>query len=201
VSGGAWAQSFTPADAARLARGETVERPQRLELRSKRYVGGVTYTVIEASAAQLDSVLASVATYPHFLPYTKDARLVGRMQGDLEVWLRQGNALLDASYTIRVHPDPAGGESAPHVVRFWLERSRPHGIEDASGYFRYEPLAPEPSGKRRLLLTFGIWVNIGSGMVRAFFEGRIQQIALSVPQRLRAYLADRARAGAVAPVR
>jgi hypothetical protein len=198
-STGVEAQTFTPADAARLARGETVERREKLDLRSGRYVGGTTYTFLDASPDEIDSLLADVSSYRHFLPYTKDARLVARDGSDLVVWLRQGNALLDASYTIRVRPE----SSSPRVVRFWLDRSRAHGIADASGFFRYEPAPGPPAspGKRPLLLTFCIWVDVGPGMVRVLFEGRIQNIVLSVPQHLRDYVAERQRHGAAAAVR
>lgn len=189
------AQTFTPADAARLAHGETVARRQRVENRSGHYVGGTAYALLDATPAEIDAILADVATYPHFLPYTKDARLVGREGNDLVVWLRQGNALLDASYTIRVRPE----SSSPRVVRFWLDRSRPHGISDASGFFRYEA-APEsaappstPGSRRPLLVTFCIWVDVGPGIVRALFEGKIETIVLSVPQHLRDYVGERAR--------
>jgi hypothetical protein len=190
------AETLTPAESASLTRGETVERPQAIHLKGGRYVGGITYTVIAASPDQLDALFEDVSAYPRILPYTKAARLVGREGRDLLVWLREGNALLDASYTIRVHRDPSLGEEqgeprGPRTVRFWIDRTRPHGIEDASGFFRYEPIAPSASGERRLLVTFGIWVDIGSGIVRSLFEGRIQRIVLTVPQHLRAFVAQR----------
>jgi hypothetical protein len=195
-SGDARAETLTPAETASLERGETVVRPQAIRLKGLRYVGGVTYTVIAASPAQLDAIFEDVSAYPRMLPYTKAARLVGREGVDLLVWLREGNALLDASYTVHVHREPGLGDEQdgprrPRVVRFWLDRTRPHGIEDASGFLRYEPIAPSASGAPRLLVTFGIWVDIGSGIVRSLFEQRIQQIVLTVPQNLRAFVAQR----------
>jgi hypothetical protein len=194
--GDARAETLTPAENASLERGETVERPQALHLKGGRYVGGITYTVISASPDQLDSLFEDVSAYPHILPYTKTARLVGREGRDLLVWLREGTALVDASYTIHVHRDPGladaqGEPRGPRIVRFWVDQTRPHGIEDASGFFRYEPIAPSASGEQRLLVTFAIWVDIGSGIVRSLFEGRIQRIVLTVPQHLRTFVAQR----------
>ncbi len=194
--GDARAETLTPAESASLERGETVERPQAIHLKGGRYVGGITYTVISASPDQLDALFEDVSAYPHILPYTKAARLVGRAGSDLLVWLREGNGLLDASYTVHIHRDPSLGEEqgaprGPRIVRFWIDRTLPHGIEDASGFFRYESMAPSASGEQRLLVTFGIWVDIGPGIVRSLFEGRIQRIVLTVPQHLRAFVAQR----------
>ncbi len=110
--------------------------------------------------------------------------------------MREGTAFLDASYTVHVHRDPGladaqGEPRGPRIVRFWVDQTRPHGIEDASGFFRYEPIAPSASGEQRLLVTFAIWVDIGSGIVRSLFEGRIQRIVLTVPQHLRTFVAQR----------
>jgi hypothetical protein len=145
--------------------------------------------VLDASPEQLDAALANVSAYARILPYTKDVRFVGGNRDDFLVWLRQGTSFLEASYTIRVRAAAVGPEE--RLVRFWLDPSRPHGIDDASGFFRYEPLAPTAAGKPRGMLTFGIWVNIGGGFVRSLFEGRVQHIVMTIPQRVRAYVAAR----------
>jgi hypothetical protein len=191
-SGAARGETFTVAETARLARGETVARPQKLVLRGGHYVGGVTYTILDATPADLDALLGDVSSYRHILPYTKDARLVGGNRSDSLIWLRQGTGFLDASYTIRVHAGP-GDHAAERAIRFSLDPSRAHGIHDAWGFVLYEPTTPSPSGQPRVLVTFGIWVDVGPGIVRALFEGRIQQIVLTVPQRLRDYLTERIR--------
>ena len=193
---GAQAQGFTPAESAELARGEIVQRPQALRLRSGRYVGGFVYAIVDTSPDELSSLLENVATYRRILPYTKDVRFIGRDRvGDSLVWLRQGNGFLNASYTVGVRAG-LGQHAGQRIVRFWVDPSLPHGIHDASGFFEFEPLANSSSGEPRVLLTYGIWVDIGSGIVRDLFEGRIQRIALTVPQRLREYVAERARAAA-----
>jgi hypothetical protein len=196
---GAQAQAFTPVESAEFARGEIVQRPQALRLRSGRYVGGFVYAILNTSPDELSSLLENVATYRRILPYTKDVRFIGRHRvGDSLVWLRQGNALLDASYTVGVHAGLAQ-RAGQRLVRFRVDPSLPHGIHDASGFFEFEPLANTPSGEPRVLVTYGIWVDIGSGIVRDLFEGRIQRIALTVPQRLRDYVAERARTAASLP--
>src|SRR5271169_6578168 len=138
--------------ATRLERGETVAYDQTLENGARRYVGGVTYTLIDASPAELLTLFEDVRAYKQLLPRTKQARLIGMNDGDLFVELRQGNSILETSYTIRVHQEPDSGGRGT-VFRFWLDRSKPHGIEDAWGYFRLEPVAEGPTGAPRVLLT------------------------------------------------
>jgi hypothetical protein len=169
--------------AARLDRGETVVFDQTLESKGHRYVGGVTYTLID-----------DVSAYKKVLPRTKQAKLVGMNDGDLFVELRQGNSMLETSYTIRVRREPdIQGQGT--VFRFWLDRNKPHGIEDAWGYFRLEPVAEGPTGAPRVLLTYGILVDIGPGLVRDLFEEQLRAMALTVPQRVRQYALAHFRSG------
>lgn len=180
------ASLHTEEAAARLERGETIVYDQTLESKGRRYVGGVTYTLVDAPLPELLALFEDVSAYKQVLPRTKQARLVGVNDGDLFVELRQGNSLLEAAYTIRVHqhPLPSGGGTE---FRFWLDQSKPHGIEDAWGYFRLQPVADGPTGAPRVLLTYGILVDIGPGLVRDLFEERARQMALTVPQRVRQY--------------
>jgi hypothetical protein len=180
------ADSLSPAESARLARGETVIRENTWEPGySARYVGGVTYTVVDTTAPEMSAMLEDVASYRHVLPRTKRVRLVGiEPNGDRLVELVQGTSLVEATYTLRVRQYPALGE-----VRFWLEPSRPHEIDDAWGYFRVEPVVGA-SGEQRALLTYAILVDIGPGLVRELFEERVRTALLSVPQLVRRYVAE-----------
>jgi hypothetical protein len=173
---------ITQGDETRLADGQTVSYPQTLVRHGKRYIGGVTYTVVEASASELTSLLSDTAAYREVLPHARDARLVGAVDGDRLVEITQGNALVQAAYTLRMRKDDDGRR-----VRFWVDRSRPHGIDDAWGFFRVTPLPDAPDGSPRVLLAYGILVDLGPGLVRDFFESRIQASLLTVPTRLRAY--------------
>jgi hypothetical protein len=178
------ADALSPDENTRLMHGETIQRTETVERgEDHRYVGGVTYTIVEASPDELAALLEDVAAYKQILPRTKRARIVGVDGSDFFVELRQGNAIAEAAYTIRVHRDPAKRE-----VRFWLDPTRPHGIDDAWGFFRYEPLAQVTPGVPRVLLTYGVLVDLGPGIVRDLFEERLRAMMLSVPQRVREYV-------------
>jgi hypothetical protein len=175
-------------DQARLAQGQTVSYPQTLMRRGRRYIGGVTYTVVDASIGELTGLFNEASAYRQVLPHTRDARFVGQEGPDRLVEILQGNSLVQAVYTLRMHD-----QDSPRSVRFWLDRSRPHGIADAWGFFRVAPLADSADGSPRVLLTYGVLVDLGPGFMRDFFESRIQAGLLSVPERLRSYAAVRFR--------
>jgi hypothetical protein len=180
------ADRLAPDEAARLERRETVIREQTIERGDRRYVGGVTYTVVDATAAEVSAVIDNAEMLRRVLPRTKAARFVGHEGSDRLLELTQGNALVEAQYTVRVR-------RARNEARFWLDPSRPHGIDDAWGFFRYEPFIG-PNGEERVLLTYGVLVDVGPGIVRELFEERVRAALLSVPQLVRRQLASRAAA-------
>ena len=184
------ADSLTPSEMSRLAHGETVSRLQTIDGDAHRYVGGVTYTVMDSTPEEMASLLDDVASYLHVLPKTKSARLVGTKGGDALIELRQGNDVYETSYTVRVHRVPDEGRGK--TVRFWLDPSRPHGIDDAWGFFRVEALAAGPGEHAehgRVLLTYGVLLDMGSGIGRLLFEEKVRGLMLSVPELVRVYVA------------
>ena len=177
------AESLSADELARLARRETVVREHTLERGDKRWIGGVTYTVMDATAAEISAVLEDVAALRRVLPKTKRATVIGASHdGDTKLELVQGNAVMEAEYTVIVRRTP--GES-----RFWLDPSRPHDIDDAWGFFRYESFSSQ-RGEPRVLLTYGILVDVGPGIVRQLFEDRVRAALLSVPQRVQRSVAE-----------
>lgn len=132
----------TPLDArevGRLERGETVTRPETVSRGDRHYVGGVTYTVLDGTKADLDALVDDVASWNKVLPMTRRARLVDTQGSDRFVELSQGNAIVSASYTLRLRREG-------NLVKFWLDPSRPHDIDDAWGFFRFQPFS-SPDGE------------------------------------------------------
>jgi hypothetical protein len=184
----AHAEGLSADEVARLQRHETVVREHTLERGEKRWIGGITYTVMDATSAEVMAVLDDVASLRRVLPKTKRATIVGASRdGDTKLELVQGNAVMEAEYTVIVRRSP--GES-----RFWLDPSRPHDIDDAWGFFRYEPFS-SPQGEPRVLLTYGVLVDVGPGVVRQLFEERVRAALLSVPQLVRRSVAESRRPG------
>jgi hypothetical protein len=168
------AQGLSPVETDSLWRGETVSRTREIQHEGRHYVGGVTYTIVNAPAADVTALLDDVRTWRRFVPKTREARLIGPAGDNSLVEVTQGSALFKVAYTLRVRRDG-------NVLRFWIDPSRPHDIEDAWGFFRAEPM---PNGQT--LVTYGVLIDIGSGLIRDMFERRVRDLALEVPDNLRA---------------
>jgi hypothetical protein len=174
---------LSSAEMTRLWHGETVVRTQTLARGAAHYVGGVTYTIVDASADELPALLSSVETLKRVLPRTRGAIPVGSADGDELVQVTQGTALLQGTYTIRMH-------RGPRELRFWMDPHRSHDIADAWGFLRATPLEDG-----RALLTYGVLVDMGPGLLRDLFELRVRDLALSVADRVRGFVLQRNAAG------
>jgi hypothetical protein len=163
----------------RLLRGDCVSRTQDLRRGIRRYVGGVAYKIIDVPPDDLAPLLDDVSQWSRLLPKTRDAHRVGSMGDDPLVQITHGSALVQVGYTLRVHRE---GNS----VRFWMVSARPHDIEDVWGFFRAEPI-----GDGRTLMTYGVLIDMGDGILRDMFEDRVRELALEVPDHVRDVVVQR----------
>jgi len=182
-------QGVSQEDHQRLIKGETLVYEQTLESDRRRYIGGVCYTLVDARPEEMAGVFEDTRAWRAILPRTKSARIVvpPGLRGedarrDFWVELRQGNALVDAVYTLRVRPGEDG-----LGYRFWLDPRMDHDIADAWGFFRFEAVQAGPGDAQRVLLTFGVLVDVGDGLVRVF-EEKVRPVLLSVPGLVRGYM-------------
>lgn len=182
VGSSARADALSAAETDQLVRGGTVTRVQGISRGGERYVGGVAYAIVHAQPDELAALLDDVDVWRRLLPHTRQARQVGTAAGDAIVELTHGSALVQVTYSLRVRREG-------NVIRFWLDRSRPHGIEDAWGFLRAEPL-----DGARTLVAYGILIDMGAGLLRNLFEERVRRLALTVPERVRGLLLERSTA-------
>ena len=178
----AMADSLTPEERARLDEGHLVRRDHAFEHGSSRYVGGVVYAVIQASLKEIMAVLNDVSTYPKIFPLTAEATEVGRRGDDRLIRLKHWTRFATASYTVHVRRE------SPGLVRFWMDASFPHDLEDGWGYFRMQPVS-----KDKTLVTYGAALNLGEGLTRILFESAIQGYAMRTPELLRKHVEARPR--------
>jgi hypothetical protein len=124
-----------------------------------------------------------VDVWKRILPKTRSARRVGTTGNDTLVEMTNGTAIVQATYTMRVRRDGP-------LVRFWMDPTCHHDIEDVWGFVRAEPMADG-----RTLVAYGILVDMGSGILGDLFEDRVRTLALSVPDQLRDLVVEGAAAG------
>ena len=168
---------FTRLEKQDLAAGAMVTRPVEWEpAEGVRFVGGVSYVVVDGPPELVLRALSDYANLKHILPRTRRSEVVARSGNETVVELEQGTSLVSATYSVVVTRE---GNS----VRFWMDQTRPHGIRDTWGYFRAEPL-----DGRRSLVTVAALVDLGPGLARLLFEGRVKKLVLTTPERIRAHL-------------
>jgi hypothetical protein len=171
---------LTPEQNERLLAGGRVEELMELDRQGQHYVGGVSYTLVRAEPRQVFDVLNQLPTLAQVLPSTRSTRIIDRAGNWVRVQLEQGNSVVSTTFTVFFQLEPPEGHNDPHVVRFWLDPSQPHSIDDAWGFFRATRYDAEHS-----LVSVGALVNLGPGVIRMLFEQRIQRAILRMPKRIR----------------
>jgi hypothetical protein len=168
--------SFTPAEQQRLETGQVVHHERALTRGDAHYLGTVSYELVKARPSTIMAAFSETTALSTILPNTKRASLIEATEQHLRVELVQGNDWADATYTVYLAAESESG------VRFWLDRSRPHDIEDAWGYFRVTPFDGS-----RTLVTVAVAVDIGSGLFRRLLTGAVQTCILTTPDYIRRY--------------
>jgi hypothetical protein len=165
---------------ATLRAGGRVEEFVELDRQGQRYVGGVSYALVRAEPHQVFDVLNQLTTLSVVLPSTRSTRVIERSDDWVRVELEQGNSVVSTTFTVFFQEEPAESLDDPRGVRFWLDPSRPHSIDDVWGFFRASRYDAEHS-----LVSVGALVNLGPGLIRMLFEERIQRAILRMPNRIR----------------
>ncbi|MBI5534700.1 MAG: hypothetical protein HY898_18385 [Deltaproteobacteria bacterium] len=146
-----------------------------------RYVGGTAYVLVDARPDEALALLDRTEALWQVLPRVLDLKELGTEGRDKLVELEQGTSILSGRYTVRLRTERyAGGKSS---IRFWLDPSRPHALDDAYGSFDMEPY-----GDGKTLVTWKIRIDLGAGIARWLFEERIRRAAMTTPVRARGYV-------------
>lgn len=165
-----------------LYAGALVSRALRFQHEGGRYVGGVSYQVVDVRPELVLAALSDVNNWPEALPRTQSARLLEpRNDGLSRVELVQGSSLLAARYTVVLSRADAT------TIRFWMDPAAPHDVRDVWGFFRVEAM---PGG--RSLITVGAALDLGDGIARLLFEDKIASMMLRAPHKIRQFVEPRA---------
>jgi len=145
---------------------------------SAKYVGGLSYQRCARPPAEVVERLQGEAAVRAVLPRVLAARRRPAPPGQQRFELVQGTLLYAAQYTvIAQRPAPAATE-----LQFWLDPHAPHEIDDVWGFFRAQPFG---GGS---LISVGVALNLGDGIIRWLFEDRIVQVMLDMPRRIRDFV-------------
>ena len=171
---------LTAAQQHTLRAGGRVEQFVQLERAGQRYVGGISYALVRAEPSQVFEVLNQLSTLSQVLPSTRNTRIIDRSGNRVRVELEQGNSMVSTTFTVFFELEPPDSQFDPRVVRFWLDPSKPHSVDDLWGFFRATRYDEQHS-----LVAVGALVDLGPGVIRMLFEERIQRSILRMPNRIR----------------
>jgi hypothetical protein len=171
---------LTAAQRETLRAGGRVEQFVELQQAGRHYIGGVSYALVRAGPSQVFEVLNQLSTLSEVLPSTRNTRIIDRSGNRVRVELEQGNSVVSATFTVFFELEPPDSHLDPRVVRFWLDPSQPHSVDDLWGFFRATRYDAQHS-----LVAVGALVDLGPGVLRMLFEERVQRSILRMPNRIR----------------
>lgn len=170
---------FSEAERISLTDGELVSRPSVQTLDGEEWLGGTSFRVIDRPMAEVWTALGDVATYPHMLPATREARLEDQEPGARIVRVLQSSMGVEARYSLRLTTD-----ASAHEIHFELDPRRPHDIEGARGFIEVRPFPGHPE---QTLVTWAVRVRLPGAIVTMFRES-VQLWLMRVPSTLKEYL-------------
>ncbi len=169
------AHALTPNEKARLARGETLAEPTTYHRNGGRFVGGVSYRIVDADAARLSAMLRTPKTWASLLPRVSDVSLLAvEKNGHAHLRITHAFGPFRGAYEVVLAFTDQG-----RYGRFWVNRTADNDLVDGWGFVRLTPL---PMGKT--LVTWAVLFDLGDGVTRSMFESKMQRAALDVPRRL-----------------
>jgi hypothetical protein len=178
------ADALSGEEVDQLFHAHNVSRRQDLRRGMRRYVGGVAYSIVDWRPDDVTALLYDLRLWKRFIPMARNVARVANAGDDPRVEVSHGTAFINVKYSMRVKREG-------RVVRFWMDATRPHDIEDVWGFFRLEELADG-----RTLITFGILIDLGDGMLRDLFEDRVRELAVvEIPNNVRTVIEERTARG------
>lgn len=183
----AYDPALSQEEIARLERGEVVTHPDTLEQDGRRWIGGVSFAIIDAPTSEVGDVLDNVDSYREILPRVRELRWIALSRaGDAIVELEQGTSIAHGRYTVGIRRERE--EHGIEMVRFWVDLRFRRDVADARGWFRLEPIPGD-----RTLVSYVIMIDLGPGLFKRLFEDKIRGSALRPPLLLRRYFDARPR--------
>lgn len=158
--------------------GQLVKKKSVVFRNGKKYVGGLSFQRVRATPAVVLNEIFSAEAALRWMPQTLSAVTVGGTGDHLIVRFEQGEKPFVATHALHFWRDDL-------AIRWKLDPTRHHDIEDVWGFL--SATAFEDGS----LVTLGIQLDLGDGVVRAFAEADIQDTVLGTPRDIKDYVEAR----------
>ncbi|MCB9709090.1 MAG: hypothetical protein H6714_09915 [Myxococcales bacterium] len=171
-------REFSPQERHLLDSGKLVKRQVSQRRGNRHLFGGTSWQVIDADADYVWRVINDVRKYPAIFPHLVEAKLLAKRGASRTVYLEHASGPFHVSYALKGVADVKH-----HDLNFKLDTSRPRDIDAAWGFFSVRPY-----GAGRSILTYGVMLDIGSGLLRGLLRDKIRGTLLHIPRNVRQYI-------------
>ena len=172
-------RGFSQDERRTLERGELVVREESRRRGALRLIGGTSFQVIDQPPEVVWRAIQDTERYPRFIPEAVEARVVdGRNRPERLVYLRHEQGPVGASYFVNVRL------SAPRrTMQFRVDRTRPGDLSEGWGFLQVTGF-----GERQSMVTFGVFADVGVGILAGFVRPRVHEWMMRVPELLKRFL-------------
>ncbi|MCA9601508.1 MAG: SRPBCC family protein [Polyangiales bacterium] len=182
--GTASAQSqFTAEEKAKLFRGELVVRPEARRRGNLTLIGGLAWQVVDLPTEAVWRAVTDYGNYWRFIPEAKQSKVLGTKRNETFVAIRHERGPLSVDYTMRMHV-----EHGERTAEFRLDKNRGHDIDEGWGFFVVTPYSDG-----RTLVSFGVFADVGHGMLAGMIQPTVQKWMLRVPAELKKFVLGKGR--------
>ncbi len=151
------------------------EARQRGQLR---LIGGTSFQVIDHPPEVVWRAVLDTQRYPRFIPEAVEARVVNGDQEQHLLYLRHEQGPVEASYYVNCRVS-----EERRTMQFRVDLTRPGDLSEGWGFLRVTEF-----GEGQSMVTFGIFADIGDGVLAGFVRPTVQDWMMRVPELLRRYL-------------
>ena len=174
------AVEFSQDELERLQAGKIV-RKMLSNSRQDGFYGGTGFIIVDATSDVVWKALKDFEAYPNMFPRTTETKEVGRKGERSLVKFGLGYKILSVGYYLNVVHDQENKK-----ITFNMVSSKPHDIENTSGYWR---LFPQPDG--RTLVAYAVSVQVPKGIVLFLgdsLEDKLERNLVGLPKYLKAWV-------------
>lgn len=183
-------RELSAVEQSRLERGRIIRRP--LGDNRRGLVGGTSWIVVDAPLEDVWRAMSSLPAYRLMFPRVARIRVLEDEGARRLVRIEQQETVGTFTWVVALAFD-----ANRHEVRFRLDRSHRHVVDDGWGYVR---LSAYGAASDRTLVTFGAVVDPGDdALVQDLLDDSAERRMLGMPRRLKRYVEGLAHVAAAAP--
>ena len=171
-------RGFSEEERSALEAGELVVRKQARRRGELQLIGGTSFQVVNRPVREVWRAIQDIPHYDRFVPQLAEASIVQQGDGERLVLLRHAQGPVNASYHITQQLDDDS-----KTLHFRVDLSRPGDLSEGWGFIHISAYR-----NSKALVTFGIFADVGRGMLTGFLRPSVHRWMMRVPQLLERYL-------------